>query len=211
MKIYLLGILIFGSSIIGFSQTNYPWKKEILLGGILPIGKEISAAYNLGVSGEFGLSKGITKSINFRPFVNYSFFCHKSSDISREVLHFLNLGINLNYLFLLSKEVNMYVGPSLSIGYYIDDLVFKKNAVPYNMQKRNAIITDFLLSYDIRCGVTYRNYLLELAYRPYKSVPQIGDYVTSKFENNGDLYQYYSVKDSKFDLSMFSINIGIKL
>jgi hypothetical protein len=210
MKIYLLGFLVFGSYLIGFSQTKYPWKKEILLGGVLPIGKEISGTYNFGASAEFGLAKGITKSISFKPFVNYSFFYHKPSDISREVLHFINLGINLNYLFILSKEVNMYAGPSLSIGYYMDDLVFKKDAVPYNMQKRNAIITDFLLSYDVRCGVTYRNYLLEIAYRPYKSVPHIGDYVTGKFENNGDLYQYYSVNASKFNLSMLSINIGIK-
>jgi hypothetical protein len=210
MKIYLLGFLVFGSYVIGLSQTQYPWKKEILLGGIVPIGKELSTTYNLGVSAEFGLSKGITKSISIKPFANYSFFCHKPSDISREELHFLNLGLNLSYSFPLSKEVTMFTGPSLSLGYYLDNLIFKKDAVPYNTQKRNTIISDLLLAYDIRCGVTFRKYLFELAYRPYKSVPQIGDYVTNKYENNGDLYQYYNAKASKFDLSMFSINLGIK-
>lgn len=211
MKNFLIIISVLFTVQLAYTQDKNAFAKEVILGGLIPLGKDISTIYNQGISAEFRFSKDLNKFINYRPFISYSFYGNKWSGFQTEVLHFFSLGINANYRYAIKPDLNLYAGPSLNLNYYADRLITYNGRSVIFSDKRNTIISDFGLSYDFRIGMSYKRILFEFNYRPYASIPHINESIVATIENQDELYQLYQIKERKFNLSMLSINIGIKL
>lgn len=207
----MLFLILILAEKVAFPQTGKARTKELTLGALIPVGKEISAVYDQGIAAEFRFTKSFTDFIDFKPYINYSYFGNKPNDYSREELHFLSLGILVVYKTVVSPNVNVYVGPALNANYYLDNIVFKDVVFMPFSKKRNTLMSGFLFSCDARLGAEFKRMLVELSFRPYWSKPHISEKVVAATENGGELYQLYRIKDRKFDLSIFAVSLGIKL
>jgi hypothetical protein len=194
---------------LAFPQVNKGVQREFIIGGVLPLGKDISRIYNQGGSAEVRLSKDLGKMITIKPYLSYSIFGNKPGTSLKEYLHFFSLGVNPNFRFSFHSTFKTYFGPSLNINYYFDRLISKDFFYRSLEKKKNTLISDILVSYDLRLGIVYKRYLAELNYRPYNSIPHINKEVVDAIEYSDDLYQYYKIRDRKFNFSMISLSIGI--
>lgn len=212
MRFILLFLILILAGKVSFSQPGKARTKEFALGALIPVGKEISAVYDQGIAAEFRFTKSFTDFIDFKPYINYSFFGNKPNDYSREELHFLSLGIIAAYKCVVNPNVSIYLGPALNANYYRDNIVFKDVVFMPFSKKRNNLMSDFFFFCDARLGVEFKRILVELSFRPYWwSKPHISEKVVAATENGGELFQLYRIKDRKFDLSIFAVSLGIKL
>lgn len=192
----------------GISQETKFLNSEILIGGIIPKGNEISNVYGHGLSSEFRLSKNFGDYIMAKPFFNYSFFANYPNDYQLENIHFLTLGLNVDLMLKIKSEMILYFGPSVCVNHYFDYLDWAdKNLLDYN--SNNIVMSGNIFSYDVRLGMNYKQFIFELNYRPLKSEPKYNN--AFKSLKSDKLYQLYNLNYKTFDLTMFSINIGVKL
>lgn len=192
----------------GISQETKFLNSEILIGGIIPKGNEISKVYGQGLSSEFRLNKNFGDYIMVKPFFNYSFFANYPNDYQLENIHFLTLGLNADLMLKIKSEMILYFGPSVCANHYFDYLDWAdKNLLDYN--SNNIVMSGNILSYEVRFGVNYKQFIFELNYRPLKSEPNYNN--AFKSLKSDKLYKLYNLNYKTFDLTMFSINIGVKL
>lgn len=205
----LLQIILFLLSIQqGFSQETKNINGELIIGGIIPRGNELSKVYGQGLSSEFRLSKSFGDYIMVKPFFNYSFFANHPNEYQLENIHFLTLGLNVDLMLKIKSEMILYFGPSVCASHYFDYLDWAdKNLLNYN--SNNIVMSGNIFSYDVRFGMNYKQFIFELNYRPLKSEPNYNN--AFKSLKSDRLYQLYKLNYKKFDLTMFSINIGVKL
>lgn len=193
----------------GISQEREKLNAEILIGGIIPKGTEISKVYGQGLSSELRLSKSFGNIVIIKPFFNYSFFANYPNENQLENIHFLTLGLNVDFTIKIKSEVNLYCGPSVCANHYFDYLDWAdKNILDF--KSINIVMSGNVFSYDLRAGLNIKKFIFELCYKPIKSEPQFKNaYFTSLRKDR--LYPLYKVNYRKFDFSMLSFNVGIKL
>jgi len=210
MKKHLLIFLLTLSFSANYAQVSHrPFEKELIIGGIIPLGNEISSVFNQGLSAEFRVSKSFKDFIFIKPFFNYSFFANHPNSSQLESIHFLTFGINLDLTLKIKSNTKIYIGPSIFANHYFDYLDWAdKNILDY--KENNIVMNGNLFSYDLRMGLNVKKFIFELCYKPFKSDPHFKKAYFNSLRKD-KLYELYQVNYKRFDLTMFSINMGLKL
>jgi len=210
MKKLLLIFLLTISFKQGYTQENSkPFEKELIIGGIIPLGNEISSVFNQGLSTEFRVSKSFKDFIIIKPFFNYSFFANYPNSSQLESIHFLTFGLKLDLTLKIKSNTRIYVGPSIFANHYFDYIDWAdKNILSY--KESNIVMSGNLFSYDLHMGLNGKRFIFELCYKPFKSNPHFKKAYFNSLRKD-KLYELYEVNYKRFDLTMFSINVGLKL
>jgi hypothetical protein len=193
----------------GYSQEILNFNKEILIGGVIPVGKELKSVYNQGISTELRISKSFKEFVIVKPYINYSFLANYPNENQLENIHFLSAGLNIDISLKICSSFNIYAGPSIYCSHYFDYLDWAdRNILDYKSEK--VTFSGNIVSFDLRTGMQFKRIILEFTYKPYIAEPT---YHNAYFENlrENELYQLYKVNYKKFDLSSYSITLGLKL
>jgi hypothetical protein len=209
MKIIKISLLLVFSILVEhlYSQKENILGKEIIAGFHIPVGEDISKVHNTGYSTEIRLVYVVYDSVRIKPFINYSYFSNNLFNALREDLNLFDFGGTIDYVFLRNSKVKIYIGPSLKMSYFTINSVISSSMRQTN--KRGKIMSDFIFAYDIRLGLMYKNFILELSYKPYKSTPNLSEGFVDSKENIDELYQLYKINEREFNLSTTTLSLGL--
>ncbi len=196
-------------SSVSISQTNQKFTKEIKIGGLLPVGNDLSKVYNFGSRVETGLGMHINSKFTIKSNFNYSFL-KNNAEFFFETFNIFSLGLTLNYSKQLTTSSVLFIGPSFVYVYYYDNFKYSDIFRYYNFPNDSyRIFSDHLLTYDIRFGVKFKKIVFEFIFLPINSVPNINNEIVEKIEYENSSYKLYDVNKKKFNLSILSFNIGL--
>lgn len=182
---------------------------EIGFGADVPMGEDLREVFPVGVNTRLGLGINTYKHrLYLKPNGGISFFNHYYSVSGQETLMQWNLGLDARYyLRTLSDTIAWNFYPTVGISYS----GFSNTIGP---QPGYTGGTSYMtngkgLTYMAGAGFLYRRFHLEIAYNWYTPTVSIDSDLETYLNSNSGIYQPYTFKDTRMDLSRICLELGV--
>lgn len=202
---------------LGHSTAKAQFQENNLLftvafGGELPLGDDLAAIFASGANVGAGLDINTLKHhLYLHPEFVFSYYVNYYNLSAQENVWWWRAGLSARYYI-------MPVADTIRINYY--PLI----GVHYNFLKDNigpqpgyyGNILDMLnangLSFFAGAGIYFRRAFAEISYNFYTPTAHVSDELNNQLNGGGSggLYQAYTFKPTKFDLSNLQFSLGVK-